>query len=71
MSELYCVNDSIKRRNEGKCPSGRYALVQAQVVGLMPKVQNEFPRFLLCRGPLGNSHCSFSFALKALKLAES
>lgn len=63
MSELRGVNDSIKRRNDGMRPSERYALVQAQVFGLMPNLQNEFPRFVLCRGPLGNS--DGSFALKA------
>lgn len=71
MSKFYGVNDSIERRNEGKCPSERYTLVQAQVFGLMPKLRNESPWFVLCREPPGNSNGSFSFALKAEKLAES
>lgn len=65
--------DSIKRRNEGKCPPEKYTLVytSTRVFGLMPKLQNDVPWFALCVGPLGNSNGSFSFALKAQKLAES
>lgn len=71
MPELHGGNDSVKGRNESKCPSERYALVQAQVFGLVPKLQNEFPWFVSGGGPLGNSNGAFAFALEALKLAES